>query len=333
MKTLNLFLKVQLTLLVLMFCGSMTAFGQNNDVVEIDGIFYRLYQQEGYWDAQGNWIPGTYYYYATVTYNPEVDPWSMSTDGKYQGDLVIPETVNYNNQDYQVTNCEETAYNNAHNLTSISFPKTISYIEGSYLGHLNNLEAIIVDPENPNYTTVDGVLYNKEVTNVLAFPCKRGGVYRVPATITEFGQNGQIIGKPTLDELIIPATVTKIGNSIFDNYSYSQIKKVTIEDSDKELTIGSGSSSWSIYDGGNEIYISPLFGQCQIQEVYWGRNVKGSNPPFACNSSLTKVTFGPKVTSVPKFSFYNCYVNTVDVLGGLEQWMGFDFTKNYTNPF
>ena len=339
MKTLNLFLKVQLTLLVLMLCGSTTAFGENNDVVEIDGIYYRLYQQEkwtdGHWDTQNNWVPGEQYtdYYATVTYNPEIDPWSMSTDGKYQGDLVIPETVNYNNQDYQVTSCEETAYYNAHNLTSISFPKTISYIEGSYLGNLNNLEAIIVDSENPNFTTIDGVLYNKEITNVLAFPCKRGGVYRVPATITEFGQNGNTIGKPTLDELIIPATVTKIGNRIFNNYPFPQIKKVTIEDSDNELTIGSCSNSWSIYDGGNEIHISPLFGQCQIQEVYWGRNVKGSNPPFALNDNLSKVTFGPKVTSVPKYSFYNCNVNTVDVLGGLEQWMGFDFTPNYTNPF
>lgn len=339
MKTLNRFLKVQLTLLVLMLCGSMTAFGEDNNVVEINGIYYRLYHNEwdepGYYDTQNNWVPGEHRndYNATVTYNPEIDPWSMSTDGKYQGDLVIPETVNYNNQDYRVTGCDETAYTYAHNLTSISFPKTISYICGPYLGNLNNLEAIIVDSENPYFTTIDGVLYNKEVTNVLAFPCKRGGVYRVPATITEFGQNGNNIGKPTLDELIIPATVTKIGNSVFQTgWQGSNIKKVTIEDSNNELTVGSGNSGRSFDDNGQNVNIMPLFYDCKIQEVYWGRNLKGSNPPFACNSSLTKVTFGPNVTRVPNYSFYECNVNTVNLLGGLEQWLGFDFTKQYTCP-
>lgn len=334
----NKFLKTQLTLLVLMVCSSVTAFGQENSVVEINGIFYRLYQQEmwteGHWDNQNNWVPGEQYtdYYASVTHNPDIDPWSSgNADEKYQGDLVIPETVNYNNQDYRVTGCEGSAYYCAHNLTSISFPKTITYIDCNYLAELNKLEAIIVDSENPNYTTIDGVLYNKEVTNILAFPCKRGGVYRVPATITEFG-NGNCIGKPTLDELIIPATVTKIGNYVFQTYD-SNIKKVTIEDSDSELTVGSGNSGPGFDDNGQHIQIWPLFYNCKIQEVYWGRNLKGSNPPFACNGSFTKVTFGPKVTSVPKYSFYDCYgINTVEVLGGLEQWMGFDFTKNYTSP-
>ena len=325
MKTLKHFLKVQLTLLVLMLCSSMPAFGEDNSVVvQIDGIFYRLYQQE---------MPTGTDYYASVTYNPEIDPWmGGNSDGRYKGDLVIPETVRYNDQDYPVRYCEWTAYLYAHNMTSISFPKTITNIDGaSYLGELNNLEAIIVDSDNPNYTTIDGVLYNKEVTDVLVFPCKRGGTYRVPATITEFGQNGLSIGKPILDELIIPATVTKIGNSVFSSSNSSQIKKVTIEDSENQLTVGSGNGGPGFYDENNYVSINPLFYQCGIQEVYWGRNLKG-NPPFAGNGTLTKVTFGPKVTSVPKYSFYDCSVNTVNLLGGLEQWMGFDFTKNYTNP-
>ena len=320
MKTLKQFLKVRLTLLVLMLCSSITAFGEDNSVVvQIDGIFYRLYQQE---------MPTGTGYYAAVTYNPEINPWmSSNSNGMYEGDLVIPESVKYNDQDYPVRYCEDGTYVYAHSLTSISFPKTIINIPCNYLGDLNNLEAIIVDPENPYFTTINGVLYNKEVTDVLVIPCKRGGTYRVPATITEFGQSR--IGKPILDELIIPATVTKIGNNIFN--SNSQIKKVTIEDSDNELIVGIG-NSWRDISGENGS-INPLFYQCNIQEVYWGRNLKESSPPFAGNGSLTKVTFGPKVTSVPKYSFYDCYgINTVDLLGGLEQWMGFDFTKNYTNP-
>ncbi|MCR4916344.1 MAG: leucine-rich repeat domain-containing protein [Prevotella sp.] len=293
---------------------------------------------EGHYDDEGNWVDGTQLidYSATVICNPEVDPWdSQNYDEKYQGDLVIPETVTYNDQVYEVRGCDGVAFVYAHNLTSISFPKTITWIDYGYLRDLNNLTSIIVDSENSSYTTIDGVLYNKEVTNVLVFPRKRGGVYRVPSTVTEFGQNGESVGYFNVDELIIPATITKIGSSAI-GYG-SRIKKVTIEDSESELTVGTGNSSSGAYDNnGNYISVSPLFGSCDIQEVYWGRNVKPTNKyssPFACTNNLNKVTFGPKVTTIPQYSFYNCYsLNTVDLLGGIGQWCNFDFTLPYSNP-
>ena len=329
-------------LTALLLCSSVAAFGDDGDVVQINDIFYRLSEMqnwiEGHYDDEGNWVAGTQVidYWATVICNPEIDPWDMQNyDDKYQGDLVIPETVTYNDHVYEVRYCDGTAFSYAHNLTSISFPKTITGIDVNYLKDLNNLTAIIVAPENPEYTTVDGVLYNKAVTNVLAFPRKRGGVYRIPSTVTEFGNNSERIGYLNIDELIIPETVTKICSYAIG--SGSRIQKVTIEDSDSELTVGTGESGWGFNDeNGNYFEMRPMFGSCDIQEVYWGRNVKPTNKyssPFAWTNNLNKVTFGPKVTTIPQYSFYNCYsLNTVDLLGGIGQWCNFDFTLPYSNP-
>lgn len=328
-------------LTALLLCSSVAAFGDDGDVVQINDIFYRLSETvmpNGHYDDQGAWVEDTPEtdYSATVICNPDVNAWdSQNYDDKYQGDLVIPETFDYNGNKYEVRECSSEAYIYAHNLTSISFPKTITWIEYGYLSELNNLTAIIVDSENSTYTTIDGVLYNKEVTNVLAFPRKRGGVYRIPSTVTEFGQNNNSIGNFNVDELIIPATVTKIVSRAVGNGS--RIKKVTIEDSDSELTVGTGNGGWGFNDeNGNSLTMSPLFGSCDIQEVYWGRNVKPTNKyssPFAGTNNLNKVTFGPKVTTIPQYSFYNCYsLNTVDLLGGIGQWCNFDFTLPYSNP-
>ena len=292
----------------------------------------------GHYDDQGAWVEDTPEtdYSATVICNPDVNAWdSQNYDDKYQGDLVIPESVTYNGNVYEVRGCDTGVYVYAHNLTSISLPKTITSIDYGYLRDLNNLTSIIVDSENSSYTTIDGVLYNKEVTNVLVFPRKRGGVYRIPSTVTEFGNNSERIGYLNIDELIIPETVTKICSYAIG--SGSRIQKVTIEDSDSELTVGTGESGWGFNDeNGNYFEMRPMFGSCDIQEVYWGRNVKPTNKyssPFAWTNNLNKVTFGPKVTTIPQYSFYNCYsLNTVDLLGGIGQWCNFDFTLPYSNP-
>jgi hypothetical protein len=218
-------------------------------------------------------------------------------------------------------------------LTSLALPKTLKYISSSMLRSLNNLTSITIAEGNELYTSVDGVLYDKNVTKIVGFPAKKGGTYTIPATITTV-KSGSFPNNVSIDELIVPATVTKIENSAFgDN---PQIKKLTIEDSNSELTLGTGSNSSWFDDGkGNGFSIYPMF--CNtLNELYWGRPLKYSSSyssPFA-QSNLNKVTFGSEVTSIPKYTFYNCYrLTNVDVKGGLAQWLSFDFTDPYSSPF
>lgn len=217
-------------------------------------------------------------------------------------------------------------------LTSFALPKTLKSISSSVFRHLGGLTSITVEEGNESFKSVDGVLYDKNVTKIVGFPAKKGGTYTIPATITTVN-SGSFPNNVSIDELVVPATVTKIENSAF-GYS-PQIKKLTIEDGDSELTIGTGSNSTYFNDGkGNSFDIYPMF--CNtLNELYWGRPLKYSSSyssPFA-TTSLKKITFGVNVTSIPKYTFYGCPgAEMVEVKGGICQWLNFDFSKNYTDP-
>ena len=238
--------------------------------------------------------------------------------------LTMPGIVSFNDDEHVFTGAK---------LSSLALPKTLKNIRSSMLRYLDNLASITIEEGNEFYKSVDGVLYDKNMTKIVGFPAKKGGTYTIPATISTV-TTSSFPNNVSIDELIVPATVTKIENSAFGDYP--KIKKLTIEDGDSELTLGTGSNSTSFYDGnGNSFDIYPMF--CNtLNELYWGRPLKYSSSyssPFA-NSSLNKVTFGTKVTSIPKFTFYYCYsLNTVDVKGGLAQWLNFDFTGLGTSPF
>ena len=376
MKKVHLKLQSLLFLLV-MLCVGMTT---SAEIVEIDGVFYDLCDDPyPLYDEEDNYIGDGFTHDATVTHDPSINVWSMSSIETYQGDIVIPEKVTYKGIDYSVVavgneafmNCKSLtsvqlpssveiiysyAFYECYNLTSvtmpgligfsgdqvfwgnskltsISLPKTFRSISDEMFRHMIGLTSITVDEDNELYKSVDGVLYDKNITKIIGYPAKKGGVYKIPATITTVA-SGSFPNQLSMDELIVPATVTKIESNAFGDDT--NIKKLTIEDGDTELTIGTGISSTWFSDGkGNEFYIYPMF-RNTLSELYWGRPLKYSSSyssPFA-ESRLNKVIFGEKITSIPKYTFYNCWgLNTVDVKGGIGQWCSFDFTELGTSPF
>ena len=322
-------------LFFVMMLLSLVASAQDSVVEEIDGIFYRLYSySQGIWN-NGNYV-GTIDYPAQVTKDPEVDNMSAGTVDTYQGDLVIPETVQYGGKTYTVYSIDYDAFRNNHSLTSITIPKTISSLNGtSEWRNLNSLTSITVDADNPYYKTIDGVLYDKDVTKIVCYPSRKGGVYTIPSTITTIQEN-TFPRSTILDELIIPASVTKIESGAFE-YD-AKIKKLTIADATTELAIGRGNLGFDGFTdeyGSYQNYTTVL---TQLEEIYWGRNLKYTGSQYATafgNSyNLKKIVFGPNVTTIPKYSFKNChYIYEVDVKGGIGQWCNFDFTEPYTSPF
>lgn len=219
-------------------------------------------------------------------------------------------------------------------VTSVLLPESLKYIESEAFNY-SELTSITVDADNAAFTSVDGVLYDKNVTTIAAFPRRKSGTYTIPATVTTIKQSS-FPNDVVLDELIIPATVAKIESYAFRNYP--QIKKLTIEDSENELIIGQGNNYYSSLSDefGNNQDVRPMFRY--IEELYWGRNLKFSSTyssPFA-GSNLSKIVFGANVTAIPQYTFYRSNsVNSINVKGGFAQWCGFDFSDNnkyYRSP-
>lgn len=96
-------------------------------------------------------------------------------------------------------------------LEKITIPETVTDFS---LAHCAALQEIILEGDNPAYTTVDGVLFNKDATVLRQFPLGREDKnYTVPDTVKEIGDYA--FSKSKLQDVILPEGLTNIGYSAF----------------------------------------------------------------------------------------------------------------------
>lgn len=133
--------------------------------------------------------------------------------------------------------------NNAFSYTSlktITLPSSVSTIGGGMLMgskmeiiHLGNpshniegiftnctdtdyLDFITVDENNALYTTVDGVLYNKDMTILIRVPATRSGQFVVPDTVIGISQYA-FSDTANLESLVLPVSLASIGDRVFNS--------------------------------------------------------------------------------------------------------------------
>ncbi|MBQ9254242.1 MAG: leucine-rich repeat protein [Bacteroidales bacterium] len=78
-------------------------------------------------------------------------------------------------------------YGNCTSLTSVTIPNSVTSIESSVFCGCSSLTDIHVDSENNYYSSVDGVLYNKEQTTLIRCPGGKVGTVNIPNSVTSIG--------------------------------------------------------------------------------------------------------------------------------------------------
>lgn len=129
--------------------------------------------------------------------------------GEYSGDIVIPETVKYDDLTMKVTRIAEFAFSNDSLITSVSIPKTVESMGMVCFGPCYSLKNINVDPENPWYDSVDGVVYNKDHTELLVVPGGKEGEFKVPEGIVKL-EFSSFFACRGITKIYIPASVEQI---------------------------------------------------------------------------------------------------------------------------
>lgn len=113
------------------------------------------------------------------------------------------------------------AFIDCRNLKALHFPASLTELDkgGSSINTLQSffgcysMEEFTVDEANPAFCAVDGVLFNKDQTTLVAYPLgRKAETYTVPSSVTTIGSYAFCIQKG-LRTLAIPATVTTIGRT------------------------------------------------------------------------------------------------------------------------
>ena len=107
------------------------------------------------------------------------------------------------------------AFARCSSLSFISLPAQTTRLGVSPFHDCTMLLEIEVDPSNPCYSSIDGVLYNKEQTQLIQYPAGLyDDFYKVPDTVQEIAENAGYDAQD-LEVLKIPAGVRKIGDMAF----------------------------------------------------------------------------------------------------------------------
>ncbi len=216
-------------------------------------------------------------------------------------------------------------------LTKLTLPlSTVSIAANAFEGSL--LESLTVPEGNTLYKTVDGVLFDYDMKQLLKYPAlKTGADYVVPQTVSVIGDNAfQSASK--LFNITLPDGLTDIGEYAFSN---SYLKSVASMPSSMHA-IGTRAFSGcqkltsavlpsSVEDMGTGVFmgctalkaIAVPEGATDLTQMFYGcKNLVNASLPktittigdmaFQSCESLEKVTIQPGVTAIGASSFDGC---------------------------
>ncbi len=139
-----------------------------------------------------------------------------------------------------VTSIGSSAFYGCSSLKCLTIPDNVNSIGSNAFGACISLTSINVGSNNSAYTSIDGILFNKNITEIICYPSQKiNSSYTIPNSVTSIG-NYAFSYCTSLTSIIIPDSVTSIGNSVF--YYCTSLTSMIIPDS--VIRIGSYAFSY-----------------------------------------------------------------------------------------
>ena len=207
-------------------------------------------------------------------------------------------------------------------ITSIIIPKNVENIDAQLFLE-NSLQEIIVDNENKCYSSVNGVLFDKDKKTIIAYPTvKSGESYEIPDSVTTIGDYA-FAGCRVLTSIVIPEGVKEIkenpflmcyslqGIEVNEKNKYYLSENGILFDKDKKTIIAypaeKSGESYEIPDSVTTIG-DYVFERCTgLTSITIPDSVTSiGDYVFARCTGLTSITIPDSVTSIGDDAFYGC---------------------------
>ena len=230
-------------------------------------------------------------------------------------------------------------------LKTLTIGSGVKNIEINAFNRCDLLESITVDEDNPNFSSQDGILYNKDKTAIVHVPHCISGDISLPNGLISIDYDFH--NRTYLTGIVIPDSVESISYGSF--YNCTSLKSVIIgsgvqnisnvflpscpieyaavpaslvsdlnKDTIKTLVITSGDSIESY-----------ALTSSAVENIIIGDSVKNIGyAAFQHSQSLINVYIGNGVENIGNYAFYNCYALTDVVIGDSVDNMNGAFTES-----
>ena len=201
------------------------------------------------------------------------------------------------------------------NITEVIIPSSVKEVNFPF-SHCSALERITVNEENPNYQTIDGNLYTKDGSVLVAYaPASKRNRFAIPQGVTTV--EAFAFSNSSLEELAIPASVNNIENA-------------ALSGNIKHLLVDVGNTAYCVRDGllltqdhqtvlryvGDAITEVP-FGVTHIATGAFARTDLAcitlpetvqiiGNGAFSNCDCLETIELSQGITSIEQYAFYGC---------------------------
>lgn len=230
-------------------------------------------------------------------------------------------------------------------ILSITIPQSTTSIDISALEGCSYLEFIDVNPYNDTYSSENGVLFNKDQTELLLCPMTLKNVYTIPDSVTSL-HNFAFKNCKQLTEIIFPDGLKDIGDNTF--YGCSGLVRMELNKNLTEFKLSMIAGCKNIcefeVDSENETYCSVdgiLYNKKEQSTIICPASYRGAvvlpswvktvgEGFFSNHPLITKITFPDSVTTIYS-NFQNCYsLESVQFGKGLVKLNSKAFTQCYS---